>query len=160
MNNAFEIKSSTPRALLFSDQSVLEMFHLAQIFRLLKDENYDIFATLADKEKNYIRDVMVSMVLATGSYYIPFSFFTHTQKKTHTDMAKHFDFLARVKNGIIREFIKEKREHVFDLLGLILKSSDVSNPTKHIEMCTRWAERVMTEFYLQGDREKGKGSCF
>eukprot|EP00755_Sulcionema_specki_P029059 Sspe_Gene.17640::Locus_6278_Transcript_1_1_Confidence_1.000_Length_2594::g.17640::m.17640 len=40
---------------------------------------------------------------------------------------------------------------------MLLKAADVSNITKPFEISRRWGLAVTEEFYMQGDKEKGKG---
>lgn len=35
--------------------------------------------------------------------------------------------------------------------------ADLSNPTKPLELYRRWTDRIMVEFFTQGDRERDKG---
>jgi cAMP-specific phosphodiesterase 4 len=35
--------------------------------------------------------------------------------------------------------------------------ADLSNPTKPLELYRRWVERIMEEFFQQGDREREAG---
>jgi hypothetical protein len=35
--------------------------------------------------------------------------------------------------------------------------ADLSNPTKPLELYRRWVERIMEEFFQQGDRERDAG---
>ncbi len=35
--------------------------------------------------------------------------------------------------------------------------ADLSNPTKPLELYRRWVERIMEEFFQQGDRERQAG---
>lgn len=37
---------------------------------------------------------------------------------------------------------------------MALHAADVSNPAKEIDMCKTWADRIMREFYQQGDKER------
>jgi cAMP-specific phosphodiesterase 4 len=39
----------------------------------------------------------------------------------------------------------------------MLHCADLSNPTKPLEIYQSWIDRVMSEFFLQGDREAGEG---
>lgn len=47
VNNAFEIATASPRALIHNDMSVLENHHLSTGFRILFDEQNNIFSHLA-----------------------------------------------------------------------------------------------------------------
>ena len=42
-------------------------------------------------------------------------------------------------------------------MDLIIHACDISNPTKPYEIYIIWANNVMNEFYLQGDKEKELG---
>lgn len=35
--------------------------------------------------------------------------------------------------------------------------ADLSNPTKPLELYRKWTDRIMVEFFTQGDRERDKG---
>ena len=39
----------------------------------------------------------------------------------------------------------------------MLHCADLSNPTKPLELYQKWTDRVMNEFFLQGDRESSQG---
>ena len=43
------------------------------------------------------------------------------------------------------------------VLQNMLHCADLSNPTKPLEIYRAWNERVMNEFFLQGDREAREG---
>merc|ERR1719159_1246428 len=43
------------------------------------------------------------------------------------------------------------------VLNLIIHSADVSNPCKPWKACSKWAFRVLEEFFAQGDQEKALG---
>lgn len=43
------------------------------------------------------------------------------------------------------------------VLELLLHCADISNPYKPFEICAKWADLVVVEFCLQGDREKKEG---
>lgn len=35
--------------------------------------------------------------------------------------------------------------------------ADLSNPTKPLELYRKWTDRIMVEFFTQGDQERDKG---
>lgn len=35
--------------------------------------------------------------------------------------------------------------------------ADLSNPTKPLEIYRQWTDRIMVEYFTQGDRERDKG---
>jgi hypothetical protein len=50
-----------------------------------------------------------------------------------------------------------KREDKSFVLEMVLHAADVANPCRNAQIYRLWTERVMEEFYAQGDREKDAG---
>jgi hypothetical protein len=53
--------------------------------------------------------------------------------------------------------VLEDPEQRLFIMEIILHCADISNPYKPFDMCARWADLVVVEFCLQGDREKKEG---
>jgi cAMP-specific phosphodiesterase 4 len=66
---------------MYNDESVLENHHLAVAFKLLQEENCNIFVNLSDKQRQTLRKMTIDMVLAT-------------------DMSKHMSLLADLKTMV------------------------------------------------------------
>jgi len=64
-NNAFHVASNSELAVLYSDQSVLEMHHLACAFKILSDKESNIMAKLLPDVRRDVRSRVIQMVLAT-----------------------------------------------------------------------------------------------
>lgn len=88
VNNMFEIKTESERAMLYNDQSVLENFHLTQVFKLLREDEYNIFVNMTLDERRSIRDLMIAMILAT-------------------DIGQHFNLLKDMRTGILKSVFCE-----------------------------------------------------
>eukprot|EP00316_Scyphosphaera_apsteinii_P008910 CAMPEP_0119331552 /NCGR_PEP_ID=MMETSP1333-20130426/80790_1 /TAXON_ID=418940 /ORGANISM="Scyphosphaera apsteinii, Strain RCC1455" /LENGTH=245 /DNA_ID=CAMNT_0007341179 /DNA_START=20 /DNA_END=754 /DNA_ORIENTATION=+ len=73
--SAHEAKVMSPLAIAYSDQSVLELHHLASVFALLNTEGLNVLGPLSAEDFRHVRGLMIEMVL-------------------HTDLAKHFDFIG------------------------------------------------------------------
>lgn len=43
------------------------------------------------------------------------------------------------------------------VLQNLVHCADLSNPTKPLELYRRWTDRIMAEFFQQGDRERESG---
>ncbi|KAJ3089356.1 High affinity cAMP-specific 3',5'-cyclic phosphodiesterase 7A [Quaeritorhiza haematococci] len=141
LNNNFLVKSRHPRALLYSDTSVNEYHHSAQIFLLSYDSPFNIFADLCTEEYEELRKIIIKMVLAT-------------------DMAKHFEYLNKFKTKMTTANIQQRMdvaENRMMVLEIGIKCADLNNPTKTKDLSRRWSEAVMEEFYLQGDKERELG---
>lgn len=81
LTNQYLINSSSELALMYNDESVLENHHLAVAFKLLQNEDCDIFANLGKKQRQTLRKMVIDMVLAT-------------------DMSKHMSLLADLKTMV------------------------------------------------------------
>ena len=49
-------------ALMYNDESVLENHHLAVAFKLLQNQNCDIFENLSKKQRQTLRKMVIDMV--------------------------------------------------------------------------------------------------
>ena len=48
----------------------------------------------------------------------------------------------------------QKKDHVLQIMVMIIKVSDVSHPARNFETHYKWSQRCVEEFYMQGDKEK------
>ncbi|CEG44992.1 3 5-cyclic nucleotide phosphodiesterase family protein [Plasmopara halstedii] len=143
-NNGFHISTASEVALRYNDHAVLENYHVAQSFLVMKNPERNVLGQLSPEDFKYARDMIIQMVLAT-------------------DMAKHFEDVALFKTNILSAALDEGAvlvRNVGDkklLLKMILHTCDVSNPAKERETMLRWTDRVVEEFFVQGDMEKQLG---
>ncbi|XP_034563034.1 cAMP-specific 3',5'-cyclic phosphodiesterase 4D-like isoform X2 [Notolabrus celidotus] len=145
VTNQFLINTSSELALMYNDASVLENHHLAVGFKLLQEENCDIFENISKKQKDSLRKMVIDMVLAT-------------------DMSKHMNFLADMKTMVETKKVTSLGVLLLDnysdriqVLQNMVHCADLSNPTKPLELYRKWTDRIMVEFFTQGDRERDKG---
>ncbi|XP_034737094.1 cAMP-specific 3',5'-cyclic phosphodiesterase 4D-like isoform X2 [Etheostoma cragini] len=145
VTNQFLINTSSELALMYNDASVLENHHLAVGFKLLQENNCDIFQNLSKKQKDSLRKMVIDMVLAT-------------------DMSKHMNFLADMKTMVETKKVTSLGVLLLDnysdriqVLQNMVHCADLSNPTKPLEIYRQWTDRIMVEFFTQGDRERDKG---
>ncbi|AWP10756.1 putative cAMP-specific 3'-5'-cyclic phosphodiesterase 4D-like [Scophthalmus maximus] len=145
VTNQFLINTSSELALMYNDASVLENHHLAVGFKLLQEDNCDIFQNLSKKLRDSLRKMVIDMVLAT-------------------DMSKHMNFLADMKTMVETKKVTSLGVLLLDnysdriqVLQNMVHCADLSNPTKPLEMYRQWTDRIMVEFFTQGDRERDKG---
>ncbi|CAE7863510.1 pde-4, partial [Symbiodinium sp. KB8] len=152
-NNLFHSKSLSPLAISYNDKSILENFHVATAFEIMqKDADMNWLALLSTdfvppgKEKpsnlqSQMRRGMIEIVLGT-------------------DMAKHNQHQKSLMSWMANKptaetpageqaFLQDKLE----LLEVLAHAADISNPCKPHDMMLFWAERVLSEFWLQGDEE-------
>ncbi|PKU29034.1 camp-specific 3 -cyclic phosphodiesterase 4c isoform x3 [Limosa lapponica baueri] len=145
VSNQFLINTNSELALMYNDASVLENHHLAVGFKLLQEENCDIFQNLSKKQRQSLRKMAIDMVLAT-------------------DMSKHMNLLADLKTMVETKKVTSLGVLLLDnysdriqVLQNMVHCADLSNPTKPLELYRQWTDRIMVEFFHQGDREREKG---
>ncbi|NXR12770.1 PDE4D phosphodiesterase, partial [Semnornis frantzii] len=145
VSNQFLINTNSELALMYNDASVLENHHLAVGFKLLQEENCDIFQNLSKKQRQSLRKMVIDMVLAT-------------------DMSKHMNLLADLKTMVETKKVTSLGVLLLDnysdriqVLQNMVHCADLSNPTKPLELYRQWTDRIMVEFFRQGDREREKG---
>ncbi|PWA14021.1 hypothetical protein CCH79_00016994, partial [Gambusia affinis] len=145
VSNQFLINTNSELALMYNDLSVLENHHLAVGFKLLQEDNCDIFQNLSKKQRQSLRKMVIDMVLAT-------------------DMSKHMNLLADLKTMVETKKVTNLGVLLLDnysdriqVLQNMVHCADLSNPTKPLELYRKWTDRIMVEFFTQGDRERDKG---
>ncbi|KAM6189432.1 3',5'-cyclic-AMP phosphodiesterase 4C isoform 1-T1 [Sarcoramphus papa] len=145
VSNQFLINTNSELALMYNDASVLENHHLAVGFKLLQEENCDIFQNLSKKQRQSLRKMAIDMVLAT-------------------DMSKHMNLLADLKTMVETKKVTSLGVLLLDnysdriqVLQNMVHCADLSNPTKPLELYRQWTDRIMVEFFRQGDWEREKG---
>ncbi|XP_076978220.1 3',5'-cyclic-AMP phosphodiesterase 4C [Tamandua tetradactyla] len=145
VSNQFLINTHSELALMYNDASVLENHHLAVGFKLLQVENCNIFQNLSAKQRLSLRRMVIDMVLAT-------------------DMSKHMSLLADLKTTVEAKRVASLGVLLLDsysdriqVLQNLVHCADLSNPTKPLPLYRRWTERIMAEFFQQGDREREQG---
>uniref|UniRef100_A0A8C9W4Y5 Phosphodiesterase n=1 Tax=Scleropages formosus TaxID=113540 RepID=A0A8C9W4Y5_SCLFO len=145
VSNQFLINTNSELALMYNDESVLENHHLAVGFKLLQEEHCDIFQNLNKKQRQSLRKMVIDMVLAT-------------------DMSKHMSLLADLKTMVETKKVTSSGVLLLDnytdriqVLRNMVHCADLSNPTKSLELYRQWTDRIMDEFFHQGDKERERG---
>lgn len=102
--NFLNLGADSELALMYNDSSVLENHHLAVGFKLLQEENCDIFQNLTKKQRQLLRKMVIDIVsdgkcvcacacvcvmLCSGSFQV-----------LATDMSKHMNLLADLKTMV------------------------------------------------------------
>ncbi|KAG9488485.1 hypothetical protein GDO78_004825 [Eleutherodactylus coqui] len=145
VSNQFLINTNSELALMYNDESVLENHHLAVGFKLLQEENCDVFQNLTKRQRQMMRKMVIDMVLAT-------------------DMSKHMSLLADLKTMVETKKVTSSGVLLLDnytdriqVLRNMVHCADLSNPTKPLELYRQWTDRILEEFFRQGDKERERG---
>ncbi|XP_043939909.1 calcium/calmodulin-dependent 3',5'-cyclic nucleotide phosphodiesterase 1B isoform X2 [Protopterus annectens] len=136
-SNSFHIQTKSDCALIYNDRSVLENHHVSSVFRLMQEEEKNIFVNLTRDEWGELRSLVIEMVLAT-------------------DMSCHVQQVKSMKTALqsLEGVDKPKA------LSLLLHAADISHPTKQWSLHSAWTNALMEEFFRQGDKESDLGLPF
>ena len=152
-NNMFHITTRTKVAIRYNDKSVLENYHIANIFKIVKEDKYNIFKPFKPEEYRIMRRRIIEGILAT-------------------DMKKHQKVIGKIKNraevynikngkNFNKMFNETDANKLFDaqqeVLNMLIHSADISNPAKPSKISQQWTDKVYEEFFRQGDLEKKLG---
>jgi len=138
--NVYLVNIQDEMAILYNDQRVLENHHLAKAWELLLKPENNFLKNFERKDFLRIRKLIIELVLAT-------------------DLSQHNQLLSSFREKILNnENVDVHDEETKELiLKIIIKFADVSNTSKTWSIYTYWIERVLTEFYRQGDLERERG---
>eukprot|EP00842_Homolaphlyctis_polyrhiza_P004631 jgi/Hompol1/5169/HPOL_004197-RA len=138
--NNFMVNTYDPKAMLYNDKSVLENHHLASSFSVLNQAENNFLSHLSRSDFKAIREIVIDLVLAT-------------------DLTQHFTLLSMFKAKVASSetFDPDVREDRMLLYKIMIKCSDVSNPSKEMSLYEPWCRLISSEFYRQGDMEKKLG---
>ena len=154
VNNAYLIKSKHPLAITYNDISVLENRHAPCFFEIVARHSPEanVFRHMPAVDCELVRRLIIHSII-------------------HTDMCKHFPMVDRIREcsaalptswtswtssgGINRTRSEEDR--MLFVAAMVLHAADISNPVRALKVSRAWADRIMNEFFHQGDLEKEAG---
>lgn len=160
LNNAFLVNNKDPVAITYNDSSVLENKHVACLYALLERKpEINVLRLLDPGEWREARKIIIASVL-------------------HTDMVHHFPMVSKIdvfyemhaaEVATVHRALRKGMpiEELPPLFGsaeerqllhvLLIHCADISNPVKPTSIADKWTDRVLQEFFEQGDRERAAG---
>jgi len=154
--NGFEIARESELAVRYNDQSVLENMHIALAWRLLKGQHCDILASFSKEDRKRFRKVLIDSVLATDM----------SQHSMHSEtleqlVEEYKDIELGDADQLLREVAaretSQNGKFADQFLPIALHTADLGNLCKQISFYTQWVDRLMNEFFAQGDKERALG---
>ncbi|KYN97015.1 putative 3',5'-cyclic nucleotide phosphodiesterase [Plasmodium gaboni] len=135
-NNLFFVNSLHPLSIIYNDISVLENYHASITFKILQLNQCNILKNFSEKDFRMMRSYIIELILST-------------------DMKHHFEIISKFR--IRREnddfdYIKNS-DDLLILTKMIIKSADISHGSVSWGEHYSWCQRVLSEFYTQGDEE-------
>merc|ERR1719433_1485499 len=140
-NNNFQISTRSAIAVRYNDLSPLENYHASKSFQITRKPECNWLEDLPPLEQNWIRSVMIEMILGTDMTYHNNLMVTLTKLVgsilSNLDDENPQPFLIDVTNGVERvPGVEDERKFVLKC-GLHL--ADIGNPAKPLGMAQEWA---------------------
>lgn len=153
VNNQFLVETADELALRYNDRSPLENMHCARLFQVISDPEANVFAQVDKDLYKEMRKGMINAIL-------------HTDVVKHNEMIKELNILYQMNSevfdcpsGVSEELIQvlQTPANTQLMVNALLHCGDIGNPMKPWELCKSYADKILDEFFAQGDREKELG---
>ncbi|EGD72608.1 phosphodiesterase 4B [Salpingoeca rosetta] len=145
VNNHFLKATWSPLAVLYNNKSVLENHHLAVTFQVMMEEEHNILAHMDEANKMLFRELVIEMILGTD---------TMTKHSAHLSALHSIAEKQRITGVATDEPLQLDDDERMKVLKALVHCADLANPTKPWAIAKLWSERIVTEFFEQGDRER------
>lgn len=127
VTNAFLIKHYAPTSQLYSERSVLELYHSSVFINKILRTNWPSLLELKTDpdSKLPLKSLIIGSILAT-------------------DMAEHFEYLHKFKEFELLSNLLEIKVRL--IASLLIKCADISNVTRPLRVSAQWALVLSREF--------------
>jgi cAMP-specific phosphodiesterase 4 len=163
LSNAYLVATSSPLAIKYSDDSVLERMHLAEAFQACTKDGCNIFEGLSTDQRRQSRKLIVTMVLATDLSghlkhvnKLKSKRYVALQSQSSCDLMAMDAVRSRTSSATgnssaLPPCLLEADDLVFQT---IMMMADVGHETKAFGVHFAWSKLVSEEFFRQGDLER------
>ena len=179
LGNSYQVNAQTELALRYNDTSVLESHHAALASVVVRDST--LFGGLLPHVGRAARKVMLSAILATDmTCHFGLTSDLRGVAERHVKRMQYLTGASRVAKVCTAAELAAHGSHYgiegtdtrpaegYELAASIpaadreivyktlLHAAGISNPAKSWALCRLWSDRVVDEFFQQGDREKAE----
>lgn len=143
VNNNFLIRMRSKMAALYDNKSVLEHHHIQQSLAILDTEQFNILQNLKPRDVRLFKSILKAVIIATDPVQ-------------HTNLFTDLKIIAEERQRFDAACSLMSDTKIY-ILQSIVHCCDIGNPLKPLDQYQNWVDRIMTEFFHQGDMEKAKG---
>lgn len=136
-SNSYLINARTNLAMRYNDKSPLENHHASMCFQVMSKPECNVLVNTSNDMYRYLRSTIIRVILAT-------------------DMVDHAAYVNDWKK-INNNFDVDNAEERLVLMKLLIKCCDISNEIRPTQVSDRWLDRLLDEYFTQGDEEKAHG---
>jgi len=151
VNNQYLIETKDQIALKYNDRSPLENMHCATLFQIIQnDSEADIFSQVERDVYKEMRKGIIQAIL-------------HTDFTKHPEMVKELGLFYHTNYEVFDEmepgprFIETLSEKQQLIINMLVHGADISNPMRPWDICHKYAQLIVEEFFNQGDMEEKAG---
>ncbi|DBA98108.1 hypothetical protein WJX77_006732 [Trebouxia sp. C0004] len=141
VSNDFLVNTKNETALVYNDVSVNENMHLATAFKILRRPGNEVWEHLSPEQFRFFRRTVIQIVLATDM-------------AGHSELLQAFTANLKLLGPDIEAWGADQRNLA---LRMCVHCADIANPAKPLPLALQWTQRVVTEFFNQGDSERKRG---
>lgn len=135
-DNQWEMKTHSPLARRYKNLSIIENHSLTITKELLAKPEFDILPKDEHHKSATAHELLNQLVLST-------------------DFSWHKVFIDELSEGLATNHNSYNDPDFLSLISrTLIKSADISNTSKPYDQARIWGERVMNEFWAQGEMEK------
>lgn len=147
--NPFNVNTLSDLAITYNDISVLENFHAASLFRIIRQAENNIFDNFSAFDYTSLRKRIISQILATDMF--------HHGKVLGIIKSR----MLEMKNSDTTQLVNKDSKNMFDEQGAVfdflVHTGDIAHNAKKFKVSLQWVELLTNEFWKQGDRESSLG---
>lgn len=149
LTNNYQINSFSDLAVTYNDKSILENYHISETFKIIKNEDSNIFSNFNNENFKLIRKRIIESIFATDMIY---------HAKINSTIKNLIETKEISKGNKIDTLIDVTSKTLFDdqqnVINFIVHTADLSHNSKEFEISKKWTYLLMDEFWNQGDTEK------
>merc|ERR1712048_683242 len=150
VNNQFLIETSHELAVTYNDRSPLENMHCSKLFQILSKTEANILSEVDKDSYKEMRQMIINAIL-------------HTDVTKHNEMVKELSLIYQMHSeafDVLEPSMQANevlQSHSQVMGNALLHAGDVGNPMKPWELCYKYAQLCLDEFFAQGDKERELG---
>jgi hypothetical protein len=147
-NNNYLKNSKDDLALVYNDKAILENMHVSEAFKVIRKAETNILQGMTQEEYQQARFLIIELVLST-------------------DMTEHFNHIKVMQTEVLPHFgdggedgkqsAAALDQMHLEIMKMAVHAADTSNCAKDLAISCNWTDRLLAEFFAQGDAEKAQG---
>jgi len=138
LSNSFMVSVRHPQALRYNDEAVIQNYALATAFTYLTDPEMNFFIHTDMPLQDTLRLLLIKSIIKQ-------------------DLKYHFPEVGLLKTKMGSSFPEDTIEDKVVLMSTAIRLAEISWICRPQNIYVRWSERVVEEFFAQGDLEKSMG---